>query len=72
MNKHLAKTAFGVPSTETTARIDDSDKCQALGAAHFRFDTKLMELEMQFEAKASELRSAYLEEVVAIHQSEAA
>jgi hypothetical protein len=37
-----------------------------LQAAEFRFRARFGELERQFEAKASLLRSAYLEEVAAI------
>jgi hypothetical protein len=72
MNKQLTKQAFGVPSIETAGRIDNSDKCAALDAAHYRLSSRMRELEGQFEAKASELREAYLSEVASIHQDEAA
>jgi hypothetical protein len=72
MNKHLAKPIFGVPSTETAARIDDSDATNAACAAHFRFNARMRELEAQFEAKASELRAAFLGELAAIRGGEAA
>jgi hypothetical protein len=72
MNKHLTKQPFGVPSLATAEAIDNSDKVSALRAAHFRLTARMRELESQFEAKASELRNAYLNEVAAIHQSEAA
>jgi hypothetical protein len=66
MAKALTKTAFGVPSADVLTAIDASDKCAELQAASYRFTAKLAELERQFEAKASELRTAYLEEVAAI------
>jgi hypothetical protein len=66
MTKALTKTSFGVPSADVLANIDASDKCAELQAASYRFAAKLAELERQFEAKASELRTAYLEEVAAI------
>jgi hypothetical protein len=47
--------------------IDASDKVQALRAAGYRYETRLSELERQFEAKAGELRQAYLGEVRGIY-----
>jgi hypothetical protein len=67
MKNSLTKSAFGVPSVETASRIDNSDKCAALDAAHYRLSSRMRELEGQFEAKASELREAYLGEVATIH-----
>jgi hypothetical protein len=62
MAKQLSKQVFGVLSLETAARIDASDICAGLGAAGYRFAARMRELEQQFEAKASELRQAYLAE----------
>jgi hypothetical protein len=67
MNKHLAKQAFGVPSVETANRIEASDKVSALHAATYRYDSRVREIELQFEAKVAELREAYLHEVAEIH-----
>ena len=67
MNKHLAKQAFGVPSVETADRIDASDKVSALHAAGYRYDARVREIELQFEAKIAELRQSYLDEVTDIH-----
>ena len=59
MTRLPAKQAiFGVPSIET--RVDDSDKCNAFAAAHYRLSVRMRELELQFEAKASELRAAFV------------
>jgi hypothetical protein len=46
----------------TVTRIDDNDndKVSAFQAAHFRLAANMRELEMQFEHKASELRSAFV------------
>jgi hypothetical protein len=64
----LAKAAiFGVPSIEIARRIDDEDKVSAIHAAHYRLTARMRELEIQFEAKASELRAAFLAEVAEIH-----
>jgi hypothetical protein len=67
MNKALAKQAFGVPSLATAEAIDASDKVSALHAAGYRYDARVREIELQFEAKIAELREAYLGEVAAIH-----
>jgi hypothetical protein len=72
MNKQLTKQIFGVPSLETAARIDDNDKVASLHAANYRLNARMRELEVQFEAKASEVRAAFLAEVAAIHDGEAA
>jgi hypothetical protein len=72
MTRQLPKQIFGMPSTETASRIDDSDATNAACAAHFRFTARMRELEVQFEAKASELRSAFLAELSALREGEAA
>ena len=46
--------------------IDDSDKVSAIGAAHYRLQAKMRELESQFEQKAAELRAAFVQEVSTI------
>jgi hypothetical protein len=70
MARSLTKPAFGVPSAEVISMIGTSDKVQALRAAGYRYETRLSELERQFEAKASELRGAYLGEVAEINGDE--
>jgi hypothetical protein len=72
MTRQLSKQIFGMPSTETASRIDDSDATNAACAAHFRFNSRMRELEQQFEAKASELRAAFLAELAALREGEAA
>jgi hypothetical protein len=67
MSKQLSKQQiFGVPSLETASRIDDSDKVSAFQAAHFRMHSRMRELEVQFEVKASELRAAFVAECAGI------
>jgi hypothetical protein len=69
--KSLAKQgSFGVPSAEVIGMIEDSDKIEALQAAGYRFSASMRELETQFEAKASEIRGAYLCEVADINSVE--
>jgi hypothetical protein len=40
MNKHMAKTIFGVPSMAVAEAIDDSDKVAAFEAARYRCQAK--------------------------------
>jgi hypothetical protein len=53
---------FGVPSLEVSNRIANEDSTRALQAAHYRLTSRMRELELQFEQKASELRQAFLDE----------
>ena len=67
--KAMTKAAiFGVPSLETARRIDDEDKVAAIHAAHYRLTARMRELQSQFEAKASELRAAFLAEIAEIYE----
>jgi hypothetical protein len=72
MNKQITRQAFGVPSVETAGRIDNSDRVSALHAAGYRYDARVREIELQFEAKVAELREVYLAEVATIQSDEAA
>ena len=63
MSKALQKQIFGTPSLETAQSIDDVDMVEAMQAAHYRLCARMRELETQFEAKASELRAAFLAEI---------
>jgi hypothetical protein len=72
MTRQLSKQVFGVPSLETASRIDDSDATNAACGAHYRFQARMRELEAQFETKASELRAAFLAELAALREGEAA
>jgi hypothetical protein len=60
--KLTRSTIFGVPSLATASAIDDSDKVSAFEAAHFRCRARMSELEQQFEAKAGEIRAAFIAE----------
>jgi hypothetical protein len=44
-----------------------SDRVSALHAAGYRYNARVREIELQFEAKIAELREAYLDEVAGIH-----
>jgi hypothetical protein len=62
MNKQMTKQIFGVPTPETAGRVDDCDKTAALTAAHYRCQSRMRELEIIFESKASEVRAAFVSE----------
>ena len=67
MTKNVARAdLLGVPSIQTAGRIDDSDKVAAFEAAHYRCNARMRELESQFEAKASEIRAAFVSECASI------
>jgi hypothetical protein len=67
MMKAVAKqNLFGVPSLQAAEAIDNSDKVTRATAAHYRLQTRMMELEGQFELKARELRSAFNDEMTEI------
>jgi hypothetical protein len=70
MTRQLSKQIFGMPSIETASRIDDSDATNAACAASYRFNSRMRELEAQFETKASELRAAFLAELSAVLEGE--
>jgi hypothetical protein len=54
---------FWAPSLTTARNIDDADAVMAIEAARHRFATSMRDLETLFDAKASELRAAFLAEV---------
>jgi hypothetical protein len=62
VKNQVAKQIFGVPSLETAGRIEDVDKVSALEAATYPCQARMRELECQFEAKASEIRAAFVAE----------
>jgi hypothetical protein len=64
MNKALSKAQiFWAPTLETARNIDDSDTVLAIEAARHRFSASMRDLENAFDAKASELRAAFVKEV---------
>ncbi|MDQ6703258.1 MAG: hypothetical protein M3Z96_09245 [Pseudomonadota bacterium] len=72
MAKQLTKRTFGVPSLETASRTGDAGAAFQAHAASYRHTARMRELEAQFEAKASELRAAFLHELAIIREGESA
>jgi hypothetical protein len=56
MAKSLTRQTFGVPSQGVLELIETSDRVARLSEAASAYETKVRELEHQFEVKASDLR----------------
>ena len=63
------RKTFGVPSQGVL--IESSDKIVRLSEARYACETRLWELEQQFEVKTAKVREEYLAAVLEIHASEA-
>jgi hypothetical protein len=63
------RQTFGVPSQGVL--IESSDKVVRLSEARYAYETRLWELEQQFEVKAAKAHEEYLAAVLEIHASEA-
>jgi hypothetical protein len=59
---HLITPSPTFAHSSTARAIDDSDKAAGLQAAHYRLSARMRELEAQYDAKASELRAAFVSE----------
>jgi hypothetical protein len=66
MTKSLTTQTFGVPSHGVLEVID---KVARLSEAGYGYETRVRDLEHQFEFKAAELREEYLSIVLQIHES---
>jgi hypothetical protein len=64
-----ARQTFGMPSQGVL--IESSDKVARLSEARDAYETRLWELEQQFEVKAAKVREEYLVALLEIHASEA-
>jgi hypothetical protein len=63
------RQTFGVPSQGVL--IESSDTVVRLSEARYAYETRLRELEQQFEVKAAKVREEYLAAVLEIHAFEA-
>ena len=63
------RQTFGVPSQGVL--IESSDTVVRLSEARYAYETRLWELEQQFEVKAAKVREEYLAALLEIHASEA-
>ena len=57
---------------ETARKIDDRDTVKSIETARYRFQACMADLERCYDEQASRLRAAFVAEVAALYQSEAA
>jgi hypothetical protein len=73
MAKQVSKpNIFWAPSLETARKIDDEDTVTSIESARYRFAASMADLERGYDEEASRLRAAFVAEVAALYQSEAA
>jgi hypothetical protein len=73
MAKQVSKPSiFWAPGLETARKIDDDDTIKSIESAQYRFSASMADLERSYDAEASKLRAAFVAEVAALYQSEAA
>ena len=73
MMKQVSKpNIFWAPSLETARKIDDDDTVMAIESARYRFAASMADLERHYDEQASRLRAAFVAEVAALYQGEAA
>jgi hypothetical protein len=63
---------FWAPSLETAQKIDDEDTVKSIETAEYRFTASMADLERCYDEEAGRLRAAFVAEVAALYQSEAA
>jgi hypothetical protein len=73
MTRQVSKSnIFWTPSLETARKIDDEDTVKSIETARYRFSASMADLERCYDEQASRLRSAFVAEVAAGCQNEAA
>jgi hypothetical protein len=73
MNRQVSKpNIFWSPSLDTARKIDDGDTVNAIETARYRFTASMADLERCYDEEASRLRAAFVAEVAALYQDEAA
>jgi hypothetical protein len=63
---------FWAPSLETARKIDDEDTVKSIETARYRFTASMADLERCYDEEAGRLRAAFVAEVAALYQNEAA
>jgi hypothetical protein len=73
MTRQVSKpNIFWAPSLETARKIDDEDTVKSIETARYRFAASMADLERCYDEEAGRLRAAFVAEVAALYQSEAA
>jgi hypothetical protein len=69
MNRQVSKPSiFWAPALDTARKIDDVDTVTAIESARYRFAASMADLERSYDAEASKLRSAFVEEIARLYQ----
>jgi hypothetical protein len=70
MNRNVSKPQiFWAPALDTARKIDDVDTVTAIESARYRFTASMSDLERHYDAEASKLRSAFVEEIARLYQN---
>jgi hypothetical protein len=64
-----APIKFGALTPEAVERIDHNDAAHSASSAHYKFETRMRALQLQYESKAAEIRREYLAEIGALNGS---
>jgi hypothetical protein len=73
MTRQVSKpNIFWAPSLETARKIDDEDTVKSIETARYRFAASMADLERCYDDEAGRLRAAFVAEVAALYQGEAA
>jgi hypothetical protein len=59
---------FWAPTLDTARKIDDGDTVNAIESARYRFTASMADLERSYDAEASKLRAALVEEIGRLYQ----
>lgn len=66
--KSITKSsAFGSITAQMSARIDDNEKAKRFEIAHFNFNTKIRQLDIDYETKAATIRAEFVAEIAEIN-----
>jgi hypothetical protein len=73
MTRQVSKpNIFWAPSLETARKIDDEDTVKSIETARYRFTASMADLERCYDEEPGRLRAAFVAEVAALYQGEAA
>ena len=73
MTRQISKPSiFWAPAVDNARKIDDSDTVTAIESARYRFAASMADLERCYDEEVSRLHAAFVAEVAALYQNEAA
>jgi len=68
VSRSITKPSFGLPSAQCVERISSAEKVERLRSINFNYETRMADLERQFEVLACDLREKYISEILAVHE----